>query len=211
MVSGPRPNRPAYFIPFPRPAPFTFAREWSGSLLRSCISPIRYAWFRSAPGALSESGEFSRDRQMAGPPGQFGLNGVAVTPNDEFVIAGFTSPSKLFVMKRGGGAVREISLHGDPFAPERDPHFMGADGIIFINEKLYVIHDGGVQEITFRGHGYGAGRVKNRIVREPGLSTATVAAGQLYVIKSEVVRMVHMHQPPRLPFKIYRVPGSLFD
>jgi sugar lactone lactonase YvrE len=161
--------------------------------------------------ATGEAGEFARDRQMAGPPGQFGLNGVAVTPDDDFVIAGFTSPSKLFVMKRGGGEVREISLHGDPFAPERDPHFLGADGLIFICDTLYVIHDGGVQEITFHGHGYGAGRVKNRVVREPGLSTATVAAGQLYVIKSEVVRTVHMQQPPRLPFKIYRVPHSLFE
>ncbi|HEY8377753.1 MAG TPA: hypothetical protein VIK91_14760 [Nannocystis sp.] len=164
----------------------------------------------------NEAGEFCRDAQMAAPPGQFGLNGIAVTPDDAYVIAGFTSPSKLFVVPRAGGAVHEISLRGDPFAPANDPHFLGADGIIFIGDNLYVIHDGGVQEVRFQeaagaARTYREGVVKNRVVREAGLSTATVAGGELYVVKSEVVRMVHMRQAPRLPFKIYRVPRSLFD
>ncbi|MCY1011049.1 hypothetical protein OV079_36880 [Nannocystis pusilla] len=155
--------------------------------------------------------EFVRDARMSAPMGQFGLNGVAVSPDGAYVIGGFTSPSKLFVVPRAGGEVREISLDGDPFAPAGDPHFLGADGIIFIGEALYVIHDGGVQQVTFTAPGYRAGTVKNRLVREPGLSTATAANGELYVIKSEVVRMVHMQQPPHLPFKIYRVPLEVFD
>ncbi|MCY0988225.1 hypothetical protein OV203_13890 [Nannocystis sp. ILAH1] len=155
--------------------------------------------------------EFVRDVRMSAPMGQFGLNGVAVSPDGAYVIGGFTSPSKLFVVPRAGGEVREISLDGDPFAPVGDPHFLGADGIIFIGEALYVIHDGGVQQVTFTAPGYSAGTVKNRLVREPGLSTATAANGELYVIKSEVVRMVHMKQAPRLPFKIYRVPLEVFD
>ncbi|MDC0671412.1 SMP-30/gluconolactonase/LRE family protein [Nannocystis radixulma] len=156
------------------------------------------------------AGEFVRDVRMSAPMGQFGLNGVAVSPDDAYVIGGFTSPSKLFVVPRAGGEVSEISLEGDPFAPERDPHFLGADGIIFVDDKLYVVHDGGIQQVTFTEPGYRAGTVKARLVREPGLSTATVAGGELYVIKSEVVQSVHMRLPPRLPFKIYRVPLELF-
>lgn len=155
--------------------------------------------------------EFVRDVRMSAPMGQFGLNGIAVSPDDAYVIGGFTSPSKLFVVARAGGPVREISLDGDPFAPERDPHFLGADGIIFIGDKLYVVHDGGVQQVTFTAPEYAAGTVKSRVVREPGLSTATVAHGELYVVKSEVVWSMHMKRPPRLPFKIYRVPLDVFD
>lgn len=157
------------------------------------------------------AGEFVRDGRMSAPAGQLGLNGIAVSPDDAYVIAGFTSPSKLFVVPRAGGEVCEISLAGDPFAPDHDPHFLGADGILFIGDKLYVIHDGGVQQVTFTAPDYSSGTVVARLVREPGLSTATVADGQLYVVKSEVVRMMHMRQPPRLPFKIYCVPLEVFE
>lgn len=160
--------------------------------------------------ASGRAEEFVRDPKMTAPPGAMGLNGIAVTPDDKYVIAGFTSPSKLFVVPRAGGEVHEISLSGDPFAVPQSFQFAGADGIIFIGAHLYVVNNGGVQEVTFTGPHYGAGTVKNRPVREPGLSTATVAHGHLYVVKSEVVKMIHLRQPPDLPFKIYQVPLSTF-
>lgn len=157
------------------------------------------------------AGEFIRDPKMVAPIGRFGLNGIAVTPDDRYLIGGFSSPSKLFVAPRAGGEVHEISLSGDPFAIDDDPNFTGADGIVFIHRALYVVNNGAVQEVTFTGSDWRSGQVKNLVVREPGLSTATVAGDDLYVIKSEVLQMMHLRQPPRLPFKIYRVPGSLFD
>lgn len=156
------------------------------------------------------AGEFIRDPQMAAPVGRFGLNGIAVTPDNEFLIGGFSSPSKLFVVSRTGGEVREISLSGDPFAVEDDLNYTGADGIVFLNHKLYVVNNGAVQEVTFTGPEWRSGKVKNHLVREPGLSTATVAGGELYVIKSDVLQTMHMRQPPRLPFKIYRIPREAF-
>lgn len=156
------------------------------------------------------SAEFIRDVQLAAPDGRMGLNGIAISPDGEHIIGGFTSPSKLFVSPRTGGEVHEIALSGDPFAPADDPHFIGADGIVFVDDRLYVIHDGGVQEVTFTSPGYRAGTVKARRVPEPGLSTATVADGELYVVKSEVFRSLYLRQPPRLPFKIYRVPRDVF-
>lgn len=156
------------------------------------------------------SGELARDTQMSAPMGQFGLNGIAITPDGSSIIGGFTSPSKLFLVSRlNPEAVREITLGGDPFG-RPDPNFTGADGIIFIDDKLYVVHNGGVQEITFTARDYSEGTVKSAIAPEPGLTTATVADGELYVIKSEVVRAMHMQLPPNLPFKIYRFPRSLF-
>lgn len=157
------------------------------------------------------AGDFVRDRQMAAAMGRFGLNGIVVTPDGEHIIGGFSSPSKLFVLpRRGGGTVREVELSGDPFTVDSDPNFTGADGLSFIGKQLYVVHDGGVQQITFTSDDYGAGVVKGAIAPERGLTTAAVADDQLYVIKSDVLRVAHMRQPPNLPFKIYRFPLELF-
>ena len=161
--------------------------------------------------ADGSAGEFVRDPQMAAPMGQFGLNGIAITPDGAHLIGGFTSPSKLFLIPLAArGAVQEIALSGDPFAVPGDRHFTGADGIIFIDETLYVVNDGGVQAVSFTGGDYSTGRVKNVLAPEPGLTTAAVVDGELYVIKSEVVMAMHMRQPPRLPFKIYRFPLAAF-
>jgi sugar lactone lactonase YvrE len=157
------------------------------------------------------AGDFVRDEQMSAAMGRFGLNGIALTPDGEHIIGGFSSPSKLFVLsRRAPGAVREISLTGDPFTVEQDPNFTGADGLIFLGADLYVIHNGGVQRITFTADDYSEGVVKSALAPEPGLTTATVAEGELYVIKSDVLRVAHMRQAPNLPFKIYRFPRDLF-
>lgn len=156
-------------------------------------------------------GEFVRDTKMSAPTGQLGLNGITITPDGAYIIGGFSSPSKLFVASRTApDGVREIDLSGDPFAVPNDLNFAGADGIIFIGEKLYVVNDGAVQEVTFTAPDYSAGSVKNAVAPESGLTTATVVDGELFVIKSEVLRAMHMRQPPRLPFKIYRFERSVF-
>lgn len=155
--------------------------------------------------------DFARDPRMSAPAGRFGLNGVAVTPDDKYLIAGFTTPSKLYVLPLAGGELDEVSLSGEPFSVENDLNFTGVDGIVFLHRKLYVVNNGAVQEVTFSGPDWRHGHVKNFIVREPGLSTATVAGGDLYVIKSDVLRTMHMGQPPRLPFKIYRIPRDAFS
>ena len=158
------------------------------------------------------AGEFVRDDQMSPPAGQFGLNGVVVTPDDKWVIGGFTSPSKLFIASLAApDGVREIRLSGDPFAVPGSPHFTGADGIVFLGAALYVVNDGGVQQVTFTAADYSAGTVKSVLAPEAGLTTATVVDGELYVIKAEVVRAMHMRLPPNLPFKIYRFPRALFE
>lgn len=157
------------------------------------------------------AGDFVRDDRMAAAMGRFGLNGIVITPDGEHIIGGFTSPSKLFVLsRRGSGAVREVALSGDPFTVEHDPNFTGADGLIFLGDKLYVVHNGGVQQITFTAADYSEGVVKQALAPEPGLTTATVAEGELYVIKSEVLAVAHMRRAPNLPFKIYRFPRELF-
>lgn len=156
------------------------------------------------------AGEFTRDAQMAAPMGQFGLNGIVMTPGGASIIGGFTSPSKLFVISlEAPERVREIELSGDPFGMP-DANFTGADGLVFLDRTLYVIHNGGVQQVTFTADDYSRGTVKSAIAPESGLTTATVVDNELYVIKAEVVRAMHMQQPPNLPFKIYRFPRELF-
>jgi len=155
--------------------------------------------------------ELVRDEQMAAPMGRLGLNGITLTPDGAHLIAGFSSPSKLFLVPLAAPErVQEITLGGDPFAVPDDPNFTGADGIIFLGDELYVVHDGGVQQVTFTGGDYLHGTVHAVIAPEPGLTTSTIADGKLYVIKAEVLRTFHLRQPPNLPFKIYRFPLELF-
>lgn len=157
------------------------------------------------------AGDFVRDDQMLAAMGRMGLNGIAITPDGESIIGGFTSPSRLFLLpRRAPGRVREIALSGDPFTVEQDPDFPGADGLIFLKDKLYVIHNGGVQQISFTAADYSEGVVKRALAPEPGLTTATIADDELYVIKSDVLRVAHMRQAPNLPFKIYRFPLDRF-
>lgn len=157
------------------------------------------------------AGEFARDSQMSAAIGRMGLNGIAVTPDGAYIIGGFSSPSKLFVAPlRSPDQLREVQLSGDPFTVEGDPNFTGADGLIFLGARLYVVHHGGVQQVSFTAADYSAGVVKQAIAPEPGLTTATVADDQLYVVKSEVLTAFHLRQPPNLPFKIYRFPLDLF-
>lgn len=157
------------------------------------------------------SGDLVRDQQMAAPMGQLGLNGIVLTPDGNYIIAGFSNPSKLFVLpRRNPEGVVEVQFSGAGLSVANDPNFTGADGLIFLGDKLYVIHDGGVQRVTFTSADYSAGIVTSALAPERGLSTATIADGALYVIKADVLRTLHMRQPPNLPFKIYRFPLDLF-
>jgi hypothetical protein len=158
------------------------------------------------------AGEFVRDAQMAAPMGQFGLNGIVVTPDGEAIIGGFTSPSKLFLIPRNAPDARPRDRpERRPLRPSRaTPTSPAPTASSSSDDTLYVVHDGGVQQVTFTAKDYSRGTVKSVIAPESGLTTATVADGELYVIKAEVVRAMHMQLPPDLPFKIYRFPLELF-
>ncbi len=130
-----------------------------------------------------------------------GLNGIVVTPDQKYLLAALYITGKLFrISLNQPTEVTEVKLSGDSFSTP--------DGMIFLEKKLYAVNGQKIHQVSFSGRAYAEGNVKS-IPFVAGLSTATVAEGQLFVIKSEVNAYV-LKSKPNLPFKILRVDLASF-
>ena len=130
-----------------------------------------------------------------------GLNGLAVTPDESALIVAKFVPPTLFRIALDDATVTKITLTGDLF--EGGTAIAGADGIVFVDEALFVVFDDVVKRVELDA-GATMGVVSTIETPDDGLSTATVAEGELYVVKSEVTAFV-LGQPPDLPFQLLRV------
>lgn len=136
-----------------------------------------------------------------------GLNGMAVTPDDAYLIVAFFKPEALFrVAIDDPTDIVTVELSGDAFVG--GTALTGCDGIVFEEDALYVTFADLVKRVDFDA-GWGTGTVSTFEVPGVGngLSTATVAGGSVYVVKSEVTAWV-LGSEPSLPFQIVRVPGT---
>ncbi len=134
-----------------------------------------------------------------------GLNGIAVTPDGTAVIVTkFIAKTLLRVAMDDPTSIVEVELGGESFAG--GSLVAGPDGIVFDGDLLYVVFDDVVAEVTF-GADWTTGDV--RILTPPyaGLSTGTIAEGEVYVVKSEVTAFA-LGSAPDLPFRISRVPSD---
>lgn len=130
-----------------------------------------------------------------------GLNGIAVQAGNTALLVGKFAPPSLFRVDLGAGNnITPVALSGDTLSPP--------DGLAFLGDVLYTVSDNTVSRITPNA-GFTQGNVTT-VEQISGLSTATVANGSLYVIKSEVTRFV-LNQPPQLPFEIFKVDLTAFD
>lgn len=153
-------------------------------------------------GSTGEGSVFASDPLLDDVTGLgLGLNGIEVLPDDAGVIAARLAPAALFhVSLPGGDSITPVALDGDALPPP--------DGIIFLDGDLYTVSDRAVSRVRPNA-GFTAGEVTS-VEQVSGLSTATVAEGTLYVIKSEVTRSV-LGQPLELPFEIFSVDLGPFD
>lgn len=145
-----------------------------------------------------------------------GLNGLVVTPEESALIVAKSVLSQLFrVSLPDGDSVTPIALSGDPLVtvltdtPLGDVPF-GGDGLSLLDGYLYVVTPGAVSRVSL-DEDYTSGQVITLPQTDGiGLSTATVAEGALYVIKSEVAALV-LGRPLDLPFEFFRVNVDAFD
>lgn len=130
-----------------------------------------------------------------------GLNGVAVTPDGSaLIVAKFFPPGLLKVGLPNGDSISQVQLTGDELPPP--------DGLVFLNSDLYAVSGEAVSRVSFNADFSGA---QVRVVPQiSGLSTATVAQGGLYVVKSEVVNFV-LGLPLDTPFEVFAVDLAAFD
>lgn len=129
-----------------------------------------------------------------------GLNGIAFSPDGNALIVGVFFPASLLrVSLPNGDAVAPIALSGDALP--------SPDGLAVLNGDLYAVSGDSVSRIR-PDPDFTTGKVTN-VAQESGLSTATIAESQLYVIKSDVVNYV-LKKPLQTPFAIFRVNLDIF-
>lgn len=160
---------------------------------------------------LSTFSVFLTAPQFAGPPGGVGLNGLDFTPDGDRLLVATTMPAALYsVPVADPQAFVAVQTGGDPFAMPGDPRFPGPDGVEFLDDRLYIAYDGGVQQLTFSDPDFTQATVATTTAVPSGLTSLTAADGQLYAIDSEVFRALYMFLPPELPFSILHVAPELF-
>ena len=144
-------------------------------------------------------------------PGAVGLNGIDVAPDGEHLLAVTTIPAGLYSIPLADPqSFVAVQTSGDAFAMPGDPRFPGPDGIEFHDEDLYVVYDGGVQKLAFSDGDYTQAAVATTTAVPTGLTSITIAEGEVYVIDSEVFRALYLFLPPELPFSILHVDAGLF-
>lgn len=132
-----------------------------------------------------------------------GLNGIAVTPDGTAVIVTkFISRQLLRVSMDDPTQIVAVELTGEDFAG--GSLVAGPDGIVFEGDTLYVVFDDVVAEVV-PNQDWTSGAVSILMPPTKGLSTATVAEGEVYAVKSEVTAFA-LGSAPELPFRIVRVP-----
>ena len=156
--------------------------------------------------ALPDAGEiWAEHPDFAQELPGLGLNGLAVTPDQTYLVLAKFITTRLFrIALDDPGDVVDIELSGDEFSGEAA--ISGADGIIFVGDDLYVVFAESVKRVELADD-WSTGVVTH--VEVPGagngLSTATAADGSAFVVKSEITAWV-IRADPELPFQIIRVP-----
>lgn len=166
----------------------------------------------TVPADLSRIEVLTTDSSFTVDPAGFNLNGLAVTPDDRYLIASVPSASetgqgKLFRIELATRSVRGIV---------QDHAFAGADGLTVLGERDLVASGAapGLHRLRFDAE-YESVRVTplERFASQFAQpTTAAVSNGQLWVVNSQldhyVVAVFGDKGPPALPFEIVGIPLS---
>ena len=129
-----------------------------------------------------------------------GQNGIEITADGSaLIVAKFAARRLIRVSLPNGDQVSEVALEGD--------FFPAPDGLVFLDGDLYSVSNAEVARIRFSDD-YTRGDVVV-VPQISGLSTATVAEGDIYVIKSEVTNNF-LGRPLELPFEFFRLDTSAY-
>ncbi|NND68899.1 MAG: hypothetical protein HKN19_15015, partial [Halioglobus sp.] len=164
--------------------------------------PGNTALYKLDPGT-GEGEVFANDPLLADTliPG-LGQNGIVVNAaGDALIVAKFLPPGLVRISLPNADSISAITLTGDDFPTP--------DGLVELDGDIYSVADSSVARTRLNADST-AGEVAVAVQPTLGLSTATVAEGRVYVIKSAVTNLV-LGQPLNLPFAIYSIDLDAFD
>ena len=150
-------------------------------------------------------------------PNGIGLNGIALAPTGNYLLATVSQPARLFRIRLSDGAVREVEFDpaGDSYGTspvDFDVRLLSPDGLVFLRGDLYVVYHQAIQKLDFSGLRYRRATISTTFDVPAGLSTATVARRRLYVIDSDIVPVTQpaLGLPIDLPSTINRIDLTAF-
>lgn len=144
---------------------------------------------------------------LAPPRIGIGQNGIAFTPNGEALLTTQYLPPRLWrIAVDDPRDVREVDLDGRHPLSEL---LAGADGVVFLDDALYVAFGGSLLRAKATDDDWLAGAYTLLDV-DYAIAGVTVAEGSLYVLKSDVAKFL-LGGSPDLPFELLRVDPAEFD
>jgi len=121
-------------------------------------------------------------------PGMPALNGIDLSPDGDRLLAVTSFPAGVYsIPVANPQSFVAVQTSGDPFAMPGDPRFPGPDGAEFLDDRLYVAYDGGVQQLTFGDPDFTQAAVATTTAVRPS-SVATVAAEALIACRPTQIR-----------------------
>ncbi len=145
-------------------------------------------------------------------PGTIGGNGIALTSDGQFLLVVKFLPVALARISLAD--VTDVQLVELPELAQTSPDG-GGDALVLLDDVGYIVTNGHAMRLTPEDDTWTTAHVEFQRPRADGalltgMSGLTVAEGQLYASKSDVIRFA-LSLPPTLPFRIHQIDASGFD
>lgn len=131
-------------------------------------------------------------------PGLIGNNGLVLTTDGALILGQYSPPKLIRIPLENREALAELPLDGDEIGSLPD----GADGIAWFNGELVIAANQRLAVVSTTD-AWQSGTVRAKDL-DVGIAAVTVAEGQVYALKGEVVPWV-LGLEPELPFQILRM------
>jgi sugar lactone lactonase YvrE len=159
-----------------------------------------------AQGGMFEARLWAQDSLLAAPQLGIGQNGAALSADGKYLLTTLFFPPTIFRITIDDPTdVRDIKIGSNDTSGDL---FAGADGIVMVNDELFVAFGKKLLKLTSEDDWETA--TSHFVDVGTAIAAVTFAEGALYALKSDIPKFV-LGGELDLPFSIFRVPLSAFD
>lgn len=139
-------------------------------------------------------------------PDLIGLNGVAFSPNGEYLlVTKYLEAELLRIALADPTAIGAVVLDGDPFAGQGG--LSGADDLLFVDDVLYVTVVDSLLKLTSADESWASASVVATPLDAGGVTGLVLAEGQVYGANGQAVEY-SLGLSPETPFWLRRLAGG---